>query len=38
MCETSIKAMLEFIIPRLVRMLQEKQSLEVMAFERSDTI
>ena len=27
MGETSIKAMLEFIIPRLIRMLMEKQSL-----------
>lgn len=27
MAETNIKAMLEFIIPRLVRMLMEKQSL-----------
>ena len=27
MSETSIKAMLEFIIPRLIRMLMEKQSL-----------
>lgn len=27
MAEPSIKAMLEFIIPRLVRMLMEKQSL-----------
>ena len=27
MSETSIKAMLEFILPRLIRMLMEKQSL-----------
>ena len=27
MGETSIKAMLEFIIPRLIRMLMDKQSL-----------
>lgn len=27
MSKTSIKAMLEFIVPRLVRMLMEKQSL-----------
>ena len=27
MGETSIKAMLEFIVPRLIRMLMEKQSL-----------
>ena len=38
MGETSIKAMLEFIIPRLIRMLMEKQSLELYRqLEREET-